>query len=91
MRDEDLPEIPIPADLDRAEVRELVRRTLHQLPPDQREALVLHYVWGLSYGEIGRSLGVLAGTVKLRAFRGLRQARRLLGLVVTGDDQQANR
>ncbi len=74
----ELPEIPVPAELDQLADRELVQKALRELTPDQREALVLHYVWGLSYREIGRSLGVLANTAKLRAFRGLQQVKAIL-------------
>jgi len=71
----DLPEIPVPSDLEGFADRQLIQSALRELTADQREALVLHYVWGLSYREIGRSLGVLANTVKLRAFRGLQQVK----------------
>jgi RNA polymerase sigma-70 factor (ECF subfamily) len=87
----DLPEIPVPAGMEQLADRELVQQALRQLSADQREALVLHHVWGLSYGEIGSSLGVLAGTVKLRAFRGLQQMRQILGPAVTSDAERANR
>lgn len=86
----DLPEIPVPAGLEQLADRELLQQALRQLSADQREALVLHHVWGLSYREIGRSLGVLAGTVKLRAFRGLQQMRQILGPAVTSRDKRAN-
>jgi RNA polymerase sigma-70 factor, ECF subfamily len=47
---------------------------LAQLPFDQRTALVLREIDGLSYDEIGYSLGVAVGTVKSR----LARARQLL-------------
>ena len=56
-----------------------VRRALFQLPADRREALLLHHVWGLSFGEIGGLLGIRGGTAKLRAHRALTALRSLLG------------
>jgi RNA polymerase sigma-70 factor (ECF subfamily) len=76
--DSELPEIPVPAELDGVADRQLLQRALRELTADQREALVLHYVLGLSYREIGRSLGVLANTAKLRAFRGMQQVKAII-------------
>ncbi len=62
--------------------KELARRlqvALHSLPFDQRTAIVLREIDGLSYEEIAFSLGVAVGTVKsrlTRARRALRQALR---------------
>ena len=53
-----------------------LQRALDQLPFDQRTAIVLREVDGLSYEEIAYSLGVAIGTVKSRLTRA-RQALRL--------------
>jgi len=47
-----------------------IQRGLLRLPPDQRLALVLRDVEGLSYEEIARASGSSLGTVKSRIARG---------------------
>jgi RNA polymerase sigma-70 factor (ECF subfamily) len=46
-----------------------IREAVEQLPFDQRTAIVLREIDGLSYEEIGFSLGVAVGTVKSRLAR----------------------
>jgi RNA polymerase sigma-70 factor, ECF subfamily len=58
------------------ELAELLQRALDHLPFDQRTAIVLREIDGLSYEEIAFSLGVAVGTVKSRLTRA-RQALRL--------------
>jgi len=48
---------------------ERLRSALERLPFDQRTALVLREIDGLSYDEIGFSLGIAVGTVKSRLAR----------------------
>jgi RNA polymerase sigma-70 factor (ECF subfamily) len=48
---------------------ERIRTALDRLPFDQRTALVLREIDGLSYEEIGFSLGIAVGTVKSRLAR----------------------
>jgi RNA polymerase sigma-70 factor (ECF subfamily) len=55
--------------LDQKELAERVRQALDSLPFDQRTALVLREIDGLSYDEIGFSLGIAVGTVKSRLAR----------------------
>ena len=55
---------------------ERIRVALERLPFDQKTAIVLREIDGLSYDEIGFSLGIAVGTVKSRLARareGLRQ------------------
>src|SRR4051812_16428246 len=75
-------EMPEPSDasapdraLDRKELAARIATALEALPFDQRTAIVLREVDGLSYDEIAFSLGVTLGTVKARLTRA-RQALR---------------
>ncbi len=56
--------------------RDLVQRTLLELPPNQRAALVLREVYGFSCEEIGSMLGVSRDAVKMALFRGREGFRR---------------
>jgi len=51
------------------QLAERIKTALDQLPFDQKTALVLREIDGLSYEEIGFSLGVAGGTVKSRLAR----------------------
>jgi RNA polymerase sigma-70 factor, ECF subfamily len=55
--------------LGQKELAERIRTALDSLPFEQRTALVLREIDGLSYEEIGYSLGVAVGTVKSRLAR----------------------
>ena len=55
--------------LERKLTREAVRRGLAELPDEQRQILLLREIQGLSYEEIGETLGLEPGTVKSRIFR----------------------
>jgi RNA polymerase sigma-70 factor (ECF subfamily) len=55
--------------LNRKELAEQIRVALEDLPFEQRTALVLREIDGLSYEEIGYSLGIAVGTVKSRLAR----------------------
>jgi len=55
--------------LDQKQLAERIRTSLEQLPFDQRTAIILREIDGLSYEEIGFSLGIAVGTVKSRLAR----------------------
>jgi RNA polymerase sigma-70 factor (ECF subfamily) len=55
-----------------------VEAALAQLPPNQREAIVLHRFDGFSFREIAEMLGVSETAVKVRAHRGYERLRVLL-------------
>src|SRR6187431_3378947 len=55
--------------LGQKQLGEKIRVALDQLPFDQKTALVLREIDGLSYEEIGFSLGIAVGTVKSRLAR----------------------
>jgi RNA polymerase sigma-70 factor (ECF subfamily) len=59
--------------------RTALARALAAVPSDQREALVLHHLYGLSFGEIARVAGVSEGAARIRASRGMHVLRRQLG------------
>lgn len=56
--------------------RDLVQRTLLELPPNQRAALVLREVYGFSCEEIGGMLSLSRDAVKMALFRGREGFRR---------------
>ncbi len=55
--------------LDRKLTRQAVQRGLASLPDDSRQILLLREIRGMSYEEIGQTLGLEPGTVKSRIFR----------------------
>ena len=55
--------------LGRTRLAERIRVALDRLPFDQKTAIVLREIDGLSYEEIGFSLGIAVGTVKSRLAR----------------------
>ncbi len=55
-----------------------VRNALNRLPDEQREVLALAYFGGYTQSEIAAYLDLPLGTVKARAFRGLRRLADLL-------------
>ena len=55
--------------LGQKQLAERIRVALDELPFDQKTALVLREIDGLSYEEIGFSLGIAVGTVKSRLAR----------------------
>ena len=65
------------------ELAQRIERALDHLPFDQRSAIVLREIDGLSYDEIAYSLGVAIGTVKSRLTRARRALRLELGEVTS--------
>lgn len=55
--------------LERSLTQEAVQRGLQSLSEEQRQILLLREIQGLSYEEIGETLGLEPGTVKSRIFR----------------------
>jgi RNA polymerase sigma-70 factor (ECF subfamily) len=75
---QELPDVPVPADVTGLAERDELRRALAAMLPDRREALLLHHVWGFSFAEIGQMLGIRPDAAKLRSSRGIADLRRLL-------------
>lgn len=61
------------------ELEERVNRAMSKLPEDQRIALVLREVEGLSYKEMAETMGCSIGTVMSRLHYGRNRIRKLLG------------
>jgi RNA polymerase sigma-70 factor (ECF subfamily) len=74
----DLPETPVPAEVDRLGSADEVRRSIAALAGDQAEALLLHHEWGFSFDEIAGMLGVSAVAARARASRGMAELRQVL-------------
>jgi RNA polymerase sigma-70 factor, ECF subfamily len=58
---------------------ERVQAVLAELPDEQRQAIILAYMHGLTHQEIAEQTGAPLGTVKSRMRLGLRRMRSLLG------------
>ncbi len=56
-----------------------LQRALMQLPEDQREAVLLKHMEGLSAGEAGVIMGRSAGAVRVLVHRGLDRLREVMG------------
>jgi len=73
-RPADVPPVAVEREHDRAEVRDALR----ELPPVQREAIVLAYWGGLTAAQIAQRSGVPLGTAKSRIRLGLSRLRDVL-------------
>jgi RNA polymerase sigma-70 factor, ECF subfamily len=74
----ELADFPVPAEVERLADRDMLVRSLNDVSPDRREALLLHHVWGFTFAEIGQLLGIRADAAKLRSSRGMADLRRAL-------------
>lgn len=61
-----------------SDLRNRLMEALAILPDIQRETILLHYLYGLKYQEIGKRMGVSVSTVKSRARQGIDKLRGLL-------------
>ena len=71
------------------ETREEVREALDKLPENLRSVLVLKEYGELNYKEIGRSLGISEGNVKVRVFRARERLAGLLNAETRGSSGTA--
>jgi DNA-directed RNA polymerase specialized sigma24 family protein len=71
----DLPDVPVPAEVERLADADAIRVYLAELPTDHAEALTLRHVWGFSFDEIAGMLGVSAVAARARASRGMARLR----------------
>ncbi|MGH2429496.1 MAG: sigma-70 family RNA polymerase sigma factor [Candidatus Limnocylindria bacterium] len=77
----ELPDVRAPdpvAESERAELYRHLEAALHQLPSDQRTAVVLCDVYGMDYNEVAKATASALGTVKSRIHRGRLRLRELL-------------
>ena len=72
------PELPATAQSGSSLARADLERLLSTLPPEQREVLVLHRIYGFSHGEIADMIGVSEAGVKQKAYRALKTLRSLV-------------
>jgi RNA polymerase sigma factor (sigma-70 family) len=76
--------------LEESEILALVRDAVEVLPPGQRDAVVMHYVDGLSCDEIAALLGSSPGAIRVRLHRAREQLReRLAALAPTTAPKEA--
>jgi RNA polymerase sigma-70 factor, ECF subfamily len=68
-------DIPVRADVDAYGVRSDVRDALADIPSAQRQSVVWHHVFGLSFREIASRLGIRESAAKLRSSRGMAELR----------------
>ena len=58
--------------------KEVVRRSIEELPAAAREIIVLRDIEGLSYTEIAEMLGLTEGTLKSKLFRARERLRKII-------------
>jgi len=64
--------------LEQNDTNHRVQKALNRLKPGQREVIELHWFSGMSFAEIGHTLGASRSAVKVRAHRGYETLRRVL-------------
>lgn len=85
-----LPDDPFDA-ASRAELTDLVTRSLRHLSPREREAFVLHDLEGGSTGEVAAALAIAESTVRVLLATARRRLRELLAPRVAGDPASEGR
>jgi RNA polymerase sigma-70 factor (ECF subfamily) len=75
LADEELPEVPVPPDVEQLADRATIHRLLGELPRSGQEVLILHHLLGMRFEEVGQILGVATGTAKVRAHRAIKALR----------------
>ena len=71
-------EITVRAEASSFADRTEVRHALAQIAPPQRQAVIQHHIWGLSFKEIAARAGIAEAAAKLRSSRGMAKLRALL-------------
>jgi RNA polymerase sigma-70 factor (ECF subfamily) len=73
-----LPEVPVPPEMETLADTATLHKFLADLPRRDQEVLILHHLLGLSFEEVGKIVGVAAGTAKVRSHRALKGLRERL-------------
>lgn len=68
--------IDSPNELDRLDDRDVIRRLMERLPPEQREAVFLRFGLGFSYREIAKATGCNVRTAQSRVVYALKNMRK---------------
>lgn len=89
--EEDLPVFPVDAFAEHFSERGGLARALEQVRENRREALLLHFVWGFSFREIGQLLGISRSAAKVRSHRGMKDLRELLADESSPESDEATR
>jgi len=74
----ELPDLPVLPEAAALGDREALRHALAALNDERREAILLHHVWGFSFAEIARLVGVTTAGARLRSSRGMADLRTAL-------------
>lgn len=74
----ELPDFPVPPDVEKLGSAGEIRRCVAALAPDQAEALLLHHEWGFTFDEIAGMLRISTTAARARASRGVAQLRHAL-------------
>ena len=69
----------VPKEVERREEIEILAAALSELPPSQRDAVVLREFYGLSYAEVSTVLGVSGPAVESLLFKGRKRLQEKLG------------
>jgi RNA polymerase sigma-70 factor (ECF subfamily) len=70
----------LPDDLvEKKEIINRLNKKISELPADQREVIIMHYVWELPFREIAELLGISINTIAARARYGLQKIRLSIG------------
>ena len=68
-------DVAVPPEMERLGEKETLARALSLVRRDQRECLVLHHVYGLTFREIAGISGISEGAARTRASRGMAELR----------------
>lgn len=77
---EELPDFPVSPEIEDLGDRDTVFKLLGSLQRSDQEVLILHHLLGLSFDEVGQTLGVRPGTAKVRAHRAIKRLREETGV-----------
>lgn len=67
-----------PAAADRLHARRSIESVLKQVPPEGRRVFLMHHLFGFSFKEIAKKLGIKPGAAKVRSSRAVSFMRSLL-------------